>query len=168
METKTTILVVDDERRVEKMFMRKFHKHPEFAWHFAFDGKEAIEALHAHPDTKIIFTDLNMPNMDGMALLKHLAKTYFDGHVVVISAYGDYERRREAMQHGAFDILGKPIIWQDLEATIGRALKMQAQISKLEAQNRQLSDRVQELKRKLMFTYVRIQELESRNPENSP
>ncbi|HYO07090.1 MAG TPA: response regulator [Phototrophicaceae bacterium] len=75
-----------------------------------------------HPDIDIVLTDINMPVMDGMALLAKLNELVTLVKTVVISAYGDLGNIRKAMNGGAFDFLIKPIDFQDLEITINKTL----------------------------------------------
>jgi DNA-binding NtrC family response regulator len=142
-----TILVVDDEPDMRTCFdvhFRKNIQHGEFLFLYAHDGAEALHLLQEHPDTAIILTDLNMPTMDGITLLKKLNDTAdpprFTPTAIVISAYtSDYDRYRAAMHQGAFDTLAKPLNWEDLEATLHRALLLQEKLTrKIEALEREL------------------------------
>jgi len=165
------ILVVDDESSVRTMFETKFHKQirrGELAFLFACDGQEALEILKDSPQIDVIFTDLNMPRMDGLTFLKHLKKN--NGHIptVVITAWGNYDRLLEAINSGASGFLGKPINLAELEQIIARCLrqqeKMKRRIESLEHEllqaekkalrlrdsNRELLQRNRELEQKLM------------------
>lgn len=115
------ILVVDDEPELEAIIRQKFRRRIRAgAWTFSFarEGYEALEKLEAYPDTAVVLTDLKMPRMDGLTLLKALGERDFGGKAVVVSAYHDLQNIRQAMNEGAFDFLTKPINLSDLEATV--------------------------------------------------
>ena len=106
------ILVVDDEPDLELLVRQKFRRHirdKEFEFIFARHGGEALEHLQADPDIELVLTDINMPVMDGLTLLAQLGDLNPYLKAVIISAYGDMENIRTAMNLGAFDFLTKPI-----------------------------------------------------------
>jgi PAS domain S-box-containing protein len=120
------ILVVDDEPDLEPLIRQKFRKkirQNELMFIFARNGAEAIEKLQAQSDIDMVLTDLNMPGMDGLTLLTKLAEQYPTIKAVILSAYGDMENIRKAMNLGAFDFLTKPLNFQDLEITINKTLQ---------------------------------------------
>ncbi|MCH8962544.1 MAG: protein kinase, partial [Bacteroidetes bacterium] len=119
------ILVVDDEPELELMIQQKFRRQIHAnTWLFSFatGGAEALEMLWADPEIALVLTDLNMPGMDGLTLLGHLADLDHPLKAVVVSAYGDIKNIRTAMNRGAFDFLTKPIDLDDLETTIHKTL----------------------------------------------
>lgn len=126
LETGVKILVVDDETDMEPMIRQKFRRHireKAFNFEFAFNGEEALEKVSAFPEIGIVLSDINMPGMDGLTLLsklKELKKPELK--TVVVSAYGDMENIRTAMNRGAFDFITKPVNFDDLEVTINKAL----------------------------------------------
>ncbi len=129
--TPIRLLVVDDEPDLETLIRQKFRKRirqGEYDVTFAGNGKEALEALGKDHDIDIILTDINMPVMDGLTLLARLAERDELFKAVVISAYGDMDNIRTAMNRGAFDFITKPIDFVDLEITIektaGEILKL--------------------------------------------
>ncbi|MGK7875899.1 MAG: AAA-like domain-containing protein [Xenococcaceae cyanobacterium] len=120
------ILVVDDEPDLETLIRQKFRKRirqKELQFVFAHNGVEALEKLRAEPDIDIVLTDINMPGMDGLTLLTKLKELHTLIKAVIISAYGDMENIRAAMNRGAFDFLTKPINFQDLEITTNKTLQ---------------------------------------------
>jgi len=120
------ILVVDDEPDLETLIRQRFRKQIRadvFAFHFAGDGEQALAMLEANPQIEIVLTDINMPRMDGLTLLGKLADLDHLHKSVVISAYGDMENIRTAMNRGAFDFLTKPIDFQDLDATVEKTIR---------------------------------------------
>jgi PAS domain S-box-containing protein len=121
----TKILVVDDEPDLKplicQIFRRKIRQ-KELELLFANNGLEALSHLEAKPDIDIVLTDINMPQMDGLTLLTNLSEQYPTIKAVIISAYGDLENIRAAMNRGAFDFLTKPLNLQDLEITINKTL----------------------------------------------
>ena len=122
------ILVVDDEVSLERLIKQRFRKSirdRELEFIFAHNGKEALEKLAEESPIAVILTDINMPEMDGLTLLEKLSE--LEGNLtlktVVVSAYGDLQNIRTAMNRGAFDFLTKPIDFDDLEITINRTLE---------------------------------------------
>jgi class 3 adenylate cyclase/ActR/RegA family two-component response regulator len=117
----TKILVVDDEADLELLIKQKFRrKIREQAYEFMFagNGQEALERLHEHPDIDIVLSDINMPVMDGLTLLGRLPEASPVTRTVMVSAYGDMQNIRAAMNGGAFDFVFKPVDFTDLEVTI--------------------------------------------------
>jgi len=109
------ILVVDDERDIQTLFEQKFRKEikekqMEFA--FAFSGEEALSYLNQHVhETVLILSDINMPGMSGLELLRKIKEKYLKPPpvVMIITAYGDEESYNKAKQLGADDFLTKPV-----------------------------------------------------------
>lgn len=117
------ILVVDDEPDLELLIRQKFRRHIRSNdWSFAFagDGVEALDQLQRNPDIDIVLTDINMPRMDGLTLLTRVGQFDRPIRTVVVSAYGDMQNIRTAMNRGAFDFVTKPIDFDDLETTINK------------------------------------------------
>ncbi len=118
------ILFVDDEPDLVPLIRQKFRsqvRDGSLTLVFAADGVEALEHLHADPDIEVVVTDLNMPRMDGLTLLGRLGDLDRRTKSVVVTAYGDMENIRTAMNRGAFDFLTKPIDMSDLEITLDQA-----------------------------------------------
>lgn len=119
------ILVVDDEPDLQLLIKQRFRKHiqqKEFEFCFANDGIEALEALKNDNEIDLVLTDINMPNMDGLSLLSKIREKNSLLKVVIVSAYGDLDNIRTAMNRGAFDFVTKPIDFQDLEITIHKSI----------------------------------------------
>src|SRR3954453_22252536 len=116
------VLVVDDEPDIETLIRRRFRRaNGDFEFLFARNGKEALDLLADDPKVELIVTDINMPVMDGLALLARLAA--MDDRIlkaVILSAYGDMANIRTAMNRGAFDFLIKPLDFEDFETTLRR------------------------------------------------
>ena len=120
------ILVVDDEpdlERLVRMRMRRDIHSGRFDLDFAHNGVEALEFLSSDKSYDVILTDINMPRMDGLTLLEQIPGVDPDVRAVVVSAYGDMQNIRTAMNRGAFDFVTKPIDFKDLRLTIDRTLK---------------------------------------------
>jgi class 3 adenylate cyclase len=118
------VLFVDDEPDLAPLIRQTFRRHVRegrYVLDFAGDGVEALERLDADPDIEIVVTDINMPRMDGLTLLTHLRERERNHKAIVVTAYGDMENIRTAMNQGAFDFLTKPIDLTDLETTIANA-----------------------------------------------
>lgn len=120
------ILVVDDEPDIEVLLGQMFRRAirtGKLRFVFARDGEEALETLRAEPDIDMVLTDINMPRMDGLTLLSRLDDVNPMLKAVIISAYGDMENIRAAMNRGAYDFITKPIELADLETTIAKTLR---------------------------------------------
>lgn len=120
------ILVVDDEADLEILIKQKFRQkirdhHYEFV--FAINGKAALERLVENQDVDIVLSDINMPEMDGLTLLSKLNEQNNLLKTVMVSAYGDMDNIRMAMNRGAFDFVTKPINFEDLELTMEKTLQ---------------------------------------------
>jgi len=120
------VLVVDDEPDLEPLLRQRFRRRVrdgEIDLVFARDGVEALERLGEDPEIGVVLTDINMPRMDGLTLLTELARLDRPVRAVVVSAYGDLENIRTAMNRGAFDFITKPIAFDDLETTLDKTIR---------------------------------------------
>ncbi|GAA4405185.1 hypothetical protein GCM10023187_23360 [Nibrella viscosa] len=127
----TSILVVDDETPLESLMRQRFrHKIEDgtYTFRFAFSGKEALAAIEADAAIDVVLLDINMPDMSGLTLLNHLAEQLPTSRAVMVSAYGDMNNIRTAMNRGAFDFVTKPINYKDLELTIEKTARHVAQL----------------------------------------
>lgn len=120
------MMVVDDEPDLESLIRQKFRRQIRenaFQFLFAQNGVEALNKIAEHPDTLLVLSDINMPEMDGLTLLTKLNELQNPTlKAVIVSAYGDMENIRTAMNRGAFDFVTKPIDFNDLELTINKTL----------------------------------------------
>lgn len=109
-----SILVVDDEPDVAEMFRQRFRREARqgtYVMHFAASGEEALDRLAngVQPELIVILSDINMPGMDGLTLLREIKTRRPDLPVMMVTAYGDDERRRMADARGAADFIAKPV-----------------------------------------------------------
>ena len=119
------ILVVDDEEDLEILFRQKYRqkiRSGEYEMLFALNGQQALDILKDHGDVDMILSDINMPVMDGLTLLSNTKEKNPLLKTIIISAYGDMENIRKAMNLGAFDFVTKPVDFQDLEITMEKTL----------------------------------------------
>jgi sigma-B regulation protein RsbU (phosphoserine phosphatase) len=117
------ILVVDDEPDVPLLIKQRFRaqiKERQLEFRFAGNGVEALAALEAEPDIDMVLSDINMPVMDGLTLLSKVTSRGPMPKTVMVSAYGDMDNIRSAMNRGAFDFVTKPIDFTDLQVTIAK------------------------------------------------
>jgi CheY-like chemotaxis protein len=110
----TSILVVDDEPDAADLFRQHFRREArsgEYALHFASSGEDALARLAngVQPKLILILSDVNMPGMDGLRLLHEIRQKWPHFPVMMVTAYGDEERRRRAAEEGAVDFLSKPV-----------------------------------------------------------
>lgn len=119
------ILVVDDESDLELLIKQKFRqkiRQQQYEFVFAENGRHALEQLELHNDVAVVLSDINMPEMDGLTLLSKLSEKNLLLKSVVVTAYGDMENIRIAMNRGAFDFITKPVNFDDLDVTIQKAV----------------------------------------------
>ena len=120
------ILVADDEADLEMLIKQKFRqkiREQQYEFIFAVNGNDALNKIQEHPDVDIVLSDINMPEMDGLTLLSRLSESSPLIKSVIVSAYGDMDNIRTAMNRGAFDFITKPINFEDLSLTMEKTLK---------------------------------------------
>jgi|SRR6056297_314496 len=125
------IMVVDDETDLEVLIKQKFRKQirqNEYEFLFAINGQDALDKLDANPGVDIVLSDINMPEMDGLTLLSKLHESKPLIKSVIVSAYGDMDNIRVAMNRGAFDFITKPINFEDLTITMEKTLKYASEL----------------------------------------
>ena len=117
------MLIVDDERDVEFLFTQRFKKeirNGEVDLHFAFSGAEALVYLRSLKplDLVIVLTDINMPGMTGLELLRIIKTEYHELRVMMVTAYGDENNYRSAISIGADDFMTKPVDFRALKEKV--------------------------------------------------
>tara|TARA_R110001592_G_scaffold79857_1_gene238488 strand:+ start:1304 stop:1687 length:384 start_codon:yes stop_codon:yes gene_type:complete len=117
------IMVVDDETDIQLLFEQQFRKeirNDELKFHFAFSGDEALKTLQGElgTDLVLILSDVNMPDMSGLDLLRCIRQDRTDLPVFMITAYDDEGTYQEAMERGANDYIAKPIDFHALKQKI--------------------------------------------------
>ena len=131
MNARYKIMVVDDEDDVEQLIRQKFRRQireQEYDFVFAKNGVEAMSKLQEYPDIAMVFSDINMPQMDGLTLLEKIGEVNPLLKTVIISAYSDMANIRLAMNRGAFDFICKPFDFEDFERTLSKTLRTAQQI----------------------------------------
>jgi CheY-like chemotaxis protein len=118
-----SILVVDDEPDVADMFRQSFRREMRqgtYVMHFANSGEQALSKLSSgiEPALIVLLSDINMPGMDGLQLLAEIKQGWPDLPVMMVTAYGDNERRRRAAEHGAMEFISKPVDFDHLKAQL--------------------------------------------------
>lgn len=123
------ILVVDDEQDVELLFRQVFFRELRrgaMEMFFAFSAEDALAHMRAnHAEVVLILSDINMPGMNGLELLRIIKKEYPSKQVFMITAYGNDENFRKAQEYGADGYLNKPIDFDELRTRILDAGAMQ-------------------------------------------
>jgi CheY-like chemotaxis protein len=118
-----SILVVDDEPDVADLFRQHFRREARqgtYVMHFAASGEEALGLLSGgiEPTLIVILSDINMPGMDGLQLLGEIKQRRPELPVMMVTAYGDDERRRRASELGAFEFVTKPVDFDPLKTQL--------------------------------------------------
>ncbi len=126
-----SVLIVDDETDVVELFRRRFRrelKNGSYVLHFAASGEEALAMLESdvHPELLLILSDINMPGMTGLELLKQVKEKIPSMPVAMVTAYGDDENRENAYAYGAAEFITKPIDFDELKQKVA-ALTAKAQ-----------------------------------------
>ena len=116
-----SILVVDDEPDVALLFRQRFRREIRdgtYVMHIANSGEMALEQLSngIEPTLIVILSDINMPGMDGLHLLEAVKRLHPGIPVMMVTAYGDDERRRLASEYGAMEFITKPVDFAALKA----------------------------------------------------
>ena len=130
MQPPYKILVVDDEPDLRPLMLQRMRRDiraGRYSFVFAGDGVEALERMNGDDEIDMVLSDINMPRMDGLTLLQQIPKVDPDVRAVIISAYGDMQNIRTAMNRGAFDFVTKPLDFDDLKVTIERTLRHMVQ-----------------------------------------
>src|SRR5690349_25135699 len=120
-----SILVVDDEPDVAELFRQRFRREMRqgtYVLHYANSGMEALDRLSKaiEPVLIAVLSDINMPGMDGLELLAEIKGRFPSLPVMMVTAYGDDERRRRASEHGASEFISKPVDFAFLKQQLER------------------------------------------------
>ena len=115
-----SILVVDDEPDVAELFRQRFRREARqgtYVMHFASSSEDALSKLNngVQPQLIVILSDINMPGMDGLTLLGEIKQRWPELPVMMVTAYGDDERRRRANENGAAEFITKPVDFEMLK-----------------------------------------------------
>lgn len=150
-----TALVVDDDTQVRSALARVLAA-AGFDVLTASSGEEAFAQLDRHGEIPLVVSDLYMPGMDGLALLKGVLRKYPDTAVIVLTGVAEVSTAVEALQHGAFDYLPKPVLIDEFRARAEKALEKRRLVlenrflqhsyqQRLESQVRELARRNREM-----------------------
>jgi CheY-like chemotaxis protein len=120
-----SILIVDDEPDVVELFRQRFRREVrqgQYVMHFALSAEDALGQLAdgIRPELIVILSDINMPGMDGLGLLREVKARHADLPVIMVTAYGDDERRRRASEYGAAEFVTKPVDFDLLKRQLQR------------------------------------------------
>ena len=114
------ILMVDDEPDVAELLRQRFRRETRqgtYVLHYAASGNEALDRLtgEIEPALLAVLSDINMPGMDGITLLGEIRLRFPNLPVMIVTAYGDDERRRRASENGAAEFFTKPVGFDHLK-----------------------------------------------------
>ncbi len=121
---RTCVLLVDDEIDAIELFRQSFRREirrGELEIRFTTSGDKALELLASREAAEnfLVLSDINMPGMTGLELLREVKKRWPGLVVIMVSAYGDAENRRRAIDYGASDFVTKPVDFGHLKQTLG-------------------------------------------------
>lgn len=116
-----TVLIVDDEENA-RIGLSHFLFQEGYDVTIACDGKEALEILRNNPHTSLIISDINMPGMNGMNLLREVNRQHPSMAMIMVTAYGEVESYIDAMNLGAFEYLHKPVRTEELKLAMRKIL----------------------------------------------
>ena len=119
------ILVVDDEADVEALVRQQFRREMRegrYRMDFALSGADALLQLAENGSLKLILSDINMPGMSGLELLPRIKSAHPGLPVMMLTAYGDADTRRQALSLGALDLFSKPVDFAALKQRINLQL----------------------------------------------
>jgi CheY-like chemotaxis protein len=125
------LLIVEDEPELNKIISEILQPEVQKIYS-AKDGVEAVELLGSHPEICAVLSDINMPRMNGLELLKTLRSKFNPIPFVVLTAYGNPKSMREAIQLNATDFLDKPFSTEELIQVVKRAMAYGVEIQKIE------------------------------------
>jgi CheY-like chemotaxis protein len=125
------VLVVDDEPDVEALFRQQFRRDlraQRFIMDFASSASDALARVGSTIEHSLILvlSDINMPGMTGLEMLPKIKQMRPEVPVIMITAYGDADTRRKALENGATDLLTKPIDFVTLRQEIDARLEQAA------------------------------------------
>ncbi|MCA1809886.1 MAG: sigma-54-dependent transcriptional regulator [Kiritimatiellia bacterium] len=132
MRHKPTVLIVEDEKNTREGLQHALEQ--DYQVLLADNGQTALLRLEEHENVDVLISDLRMPGMDGLTLIKKTLAHENHPVCILLTAYGSIETAVEAMKSGAYDFLTKPINLDQLELLVERALRSR----QLESENRQL------------------------------
>jgi CheY-like chemotaxis protein len=129
-----SILVVDDEPDVADLFRQRFRREARqgtYVMHFAASGVEALDRLagEIQPALVAVLSDINMPGMDGLEVLDEIKQRRPDLPVMMVTAYGDDERKRRARELGAFEFITKPVDFDQLKEQLRQLLSRRIEMA---------------------------------------
>lgn len=116
-----TVLIVDDEENA-RIGLSCFLSQEGYDVETASDGEEALEILRHNPQTSLIISDINMPGMNGMSLLREVNRQHPETAIIMVTAYGEIETYIDAMNLGAFEYLHKPVRIEELKLAMRKVL----------------------------------------------
>ena len=135
------ILIIDDERSIRNT-LKDILEFEQYKVEVAEDGKQGLDMAKAG-NFDLIFSDIKMPEMDGMELLQALIKEGIESPIVMISGHGNIETAVEAIKLGAFDFIEKPIDLNRLLVTVKNALDKKQLISTTKTLKRKVDNKYQ-------------------------
>ena len=118
-----SILMIDDEPDMADLFRQRFRRETRegtYVLHFALSAQEALDKLATgiEPQLIVVLSDINMPGMDGLALLREIKERRPEVPVMMVTAYGDQERRQRASEYGAAEFITKPVDFDFLKGQL--------------------------------------------------
>ena len=139
MNGKPVILVVDDDKNTRDGLERALQRH--YKVRVAESAEVALQILGKESNVDVMLSDLRMPGVDGLELLRRVHAQHPDTVCILLTAYGSVETAVEAMKQGAYDFLTKPINLDHLDMLIARSIKSRNLEQKVESLESQLNEK---------------------------
>ncbi|MBO4287746.1 MAG: sigma-54-dependent Fis family transcriptional regulator [Kiritimatiellae bacterium] len=139
MPGKATVLIVDDDKNTRDGLSLALNRH--YRVLTAESGEKALACLAADPDVDILLSDMRMPGMGGLELLKAVRSKHPAVTCILLTAYGTIDTAVDAMRHGAYNFLMKPVSLDQLDLMLDKALKDRALEQRVQSLESQLEER---------------------------
>ena len=139
MSVKPVILIVDDDKNTRDGLQRALQR--SYDVRVAESAEVALQVLGKEPDVDVMLSDLRMPGVDGLGLLRRVHAQHPRTVCILLTAYGSVETAVEAMKQGAYDFLTKPVNLDHLDMLISRAIKSRELEQKVESLEIQLDEK---------------------------
>jgi len=159
------ILIVDDEKDIRQLLYQALTQMGGYRVEVAKDGEEALQKIE-NSKFDLVLTDMRMPKMDGLQLVKEISKKRPEIATVVMSGHGSIDAALEAVRRGASDFLSKPFNLPEILVRLNKAMEERARLNQMSKLINQLEESIAELKKldQIKSEFVAVASHELRTP----